>query len=57
MKFKAQPNLLVRFRNTKPVRYAKFNDKGFYETTDAFEIERLKARFEEVKPKKKEGSK
>ena len=57
MKFKAQPNLTVRFRGTRPIKYIRFNANGTYETTDEFEIKRLKARFTEVKPTKKKEDK
>lgn len=54
MKFKGQPNLIVRVARTTPPQYLKFDDKGYYETDNVKLIARLKPHFKVVEEKKKE---
>ena len=54
MKFKAEPNLMVRILKTRPVKIIRFDSKGYYETDNEFIAKRLRAKFKEILPKKKE---
>jgi hypothetical protein len=51
MKFKGEPNLLIRVSNPYPGEASmfRFNEKGEYETEHPMTIKRMQARFTEIK--------
>jgi hypothetical protein len=54
MRFKAEPNLMVRILKTRPVKIIRFDSKGYFETKNENLAKRLRTRFKEIVPKKKE---
>jgi hypothetical protein len=51
VKFKGEPNLLIRVSNPYPgeVQMFKFDENGIYETNHPITIKRMRGRFEEIK--------